>query len=109
MEKRVLSFIDDDRSSLRDIKIDSEVRLWVKNQKNEYYILPFRVTRDAYLGTSWRWIYGAVIVPDDRYGAVNVPDDRYYQVEIRLNLKNPAEDTIEVFLKAPPATYNKLR
>lgn len=99
MEKRVLSFIDDDRSSLGNIKIDSEVRLWVKNQKNEYYILPFRVTRDAYLGSNWRWIYGALIVPDDRY----------YQVEIRLNLKNPAEDTIEVFLKAPPATYNKLR
>ena len=99
MEKRVLSFINDDRSSLGDIKIDSEVRLWVKNQRNEPYILPFRVTRDAYLGSNWRWIYGAV----------NVPDDRYYQVEIRLNLKNPAEDTIEVFLKAPPATYNKLR
>ena len=101
MEKRVLSFIDDDRSSFRNIKIDSKVQLWVKNQKNENYILPFRVTRDAYLGSNWRWIYGAVDVPDES-------DDRYFQVEIRLNLKNPAEDTIEVFLQAPPATYNKL-
>ena len=97
-ERQVLFFIDDDRSSLRNIKIDSKVQLWVKTKKNEHYLLPFRVTRDAYLGTSWRWIYGAI----------DVPDDRYFQVEIRLNLKNPAEDTIEVFLQAPPATYNKL-
>ncbi|MBR3750073.1 MAG: hypothetical protein IKN28_09390 [Firmicutes bacterium] len=53
------------------------------------------MTRSALLG-SWRWIYGQ---------ALGMPEGGYYQIEFRLNLKDPRKDSAEMFLQAPPLHF----
>ena len=98
--KKVYSFIDDNRSSLKEIKVGSEASIRVRDAEEKVTTILFRVTRDAHLGQKSRWIYGEVIVPDGKY---------YYQIELRIHKDNPEIDTIEVFPQAPPITINKPR
>lgn len=98
-KKKVFFFVDDDRTSLEDIRIDSEINIYVKNEQGEMINISFRVTRNAYLGKKTRWIYGMVL---------NTPDDEYHQIELKLHKGEPEIDTIEVFLQAPPAIIDKL-
>ncbi len=95
-KKRSFFFIDDDRTLLDSVEIDSEISIRVKNEHDEEKIILFRVTRNAYLGKA-HWIYGEIL---------NMPDGEYYQIEIKLRKEGPKKDTIEVFLQAPPITFN---
>lgn len=98
--KRVFSFIDDDRLSLKEIKVGSEVSIRVRDAEEKVTTISFRVTRDAHLGQKTRWIYGKV---------TNAPDGEYHQVELKVHKGEPKKDTIEMFLQAPPITINKPR
>ena len=98
--KKVFSFTSDDRTSLEKLIIGSKTCIRAKNREEKTVTIPFRVTRDAYLGTKTRWIYGTVL---------NAPDDEYHQIELKLHKNEPEKDIIEVFLQAPPVIINKLR
>ena len=98
--KEVYSFASNDRASLDKISIGSKASISVRNKNNEIITIPFSVTRDTYLGTKVRWVYGMVL---------NSRDGEYHQIEIKINKNKPEMDTVEVFLQAPPNTTNKLR
>ena len=38
-------------------------------------------------------------------GQLGMPDGGYYQIEFRLNLKDPRKDSAEMFLQAPPLKF----
>ena len=98
--KKVFYFINNDRSLFNNVKFKSKASIRVMDEENEMVKISFIVTRDAYLGKNYRWIYGKVL---------NQLEDRYYQIEFKLNLNDPEEDTVEVFLQAPPVSTKKPR
>lgn len=97
--KRVFSFLDDDRALLRDAKVGSRADITVCDEQGEPVEMQFFVTRNVRLGKKTQWIYGRVF---------NTPEGNYYQIELKLR-EHPLKDTVEVFLQAPPATFNELR
>ena len=91
-EKTIFRFSGCDRSAFRFAEIGAELTVQVLDEDGNIVSLPFRVTRNAALG-SQRWIYGQVL---------GAPEGRYYQIEFRLHPDDPAKDTAEMFLQAPP-------
>ncbi len=89
------SFPNNDRSAFASAEIGSILTVPLLDETGTSVRLSFRVTRSALLG-SWRWIYGQ---------ALGMPDGGYYQIEFRLNLKDPRKDSAEMFLQAPPLTF----
>lgn len=88
--------MDDDRAPLDNVEVGSEVSLYAKDERGKSIIIKFRITRNAHLGERARWIYGMVL---------DVSDDEYYQIELRLHKDSPKMDTIQVFIQAPPISY----
>ena len=88
--------MDDDRALLDNVEVGSEVSLYAKDERGKSIIIKFRITRNVHLGERVRWIYGMVL--DDS-------DDEYYQIELRLHKDSPKMDTIQVFIQAPPISY----
>ena len=88
--------MSDEYTSLKDVKIDEEVRVHVKNKQGEATTISFRVTRNAHLNEKTVWIYGMVL---------NLFDDEYHQIELKLHKDEPERDTIEVFLRAKPNVF----
>lgn len=86
-------FIDDDRSMFDDIECDLIMELDVKDENGSICTIPFSVTRNAFLGSYTRRIYGEVL---------GTEDNKYRQIEISLNLNEPKYDTIHVAMQAPP-------
>ena len=80
-------------SVLKDyIEVGSVITLDVIEEGNGAKdTIEFRVTRCADLGSETRLIHG---------GLLHVSD--YWQVEITLHPETPKEDTVKVFLQAPP-------
>ena len=95
-KKVVFFFMDDDRAPLDDVEVGSEVSLCAKDERGKKITIQFRITRNVHLGERVRWIYGMVL--DDS-------DDEYYQIELRLHKDSPKMDTIQVFIQAPPISY----
>ena len=100
LKKRVYSFMGNDRTTLKRAKVGSNKEIIVKNEQGEAITIPFRVTRNAHLGKKTQWIYGKVL---------DAPDGEYHQIELKLHKEEPKNDTVEVFLQAPPSIINKLR
>ena len=98
--KMVFSFPSDDRTSLQETAIDSEISIPVEDKRGKVFEIMFCVTRSVNLGKKAKWIYGKVL---------NAPGGAYYQIEIKLHKGQPKSDTVEVFLQAPPSIINKLR
>ena len=88
-------FPNNDRSAFASAEIGSILTVPLLDEAGKSVRLSFRVTRSALLG-SWRWIYGQ---------ALGMPGGGYYQIEFRLNLKDPRKDSAEMFLQAPPLTF----
>ena len=88
-------FPNNDRSAFASAEIGSLLTVPLLDEAGKPVRLSFRVTRNALLG-SWRWIYGQ---------ALGMPGGGYYQIEFRLNLKDPRKDSAEMFLQAPPLTF----
>ena len=87
------SFIDEDRSIFDHIESDMEVSLALRDKNGEKVTISFRVTRNAFLGSYCRRIHGEVL---------GVGDGLYREIQIKLNSRYPEDDTVEVFLQAPP-------
>ncbi len=86
-------FFPDDFRPGEEFRVGETRTLKVTDKAGKIYELEFKIRRNTYFQLSEkRWIYGALI-----YG-----EGGYAQLEIRLNNRDPREDTIEVFPSAPP-------
>lgn len=86
-------FTDDDRSMFDDLEYGSVVEISVKDAAGNVVAITFSTTRNAFLGTYHRRIHGEVL---------GTEDGLYREIQIRLNKSDPRDDTIGVFLQAPP-------
>lgn len=93
MRKTTFYFTDADRSMFEDLQYGSILEIAVKDAKGDIVMIPFSVTRNAFLGSYSHWIYGQVL---------GTEDDIYREIQIRLRKGNPEYDTIDVFPQAPP-------
>ena len=97
-KRNTFYFIDDDRSMFESIEFGMAMEITVKDQEGSIVTIPFRVIRNTFLGSYVRKIHGEVLETED---------DLYRQIEIRLNFLDPSNDTIGVYLQAPPIGYEK--
>ena len=93
INKNSFFFIDDDRSVFDNLEFGSIVEISVKDKNGGICAIHFSVTRNAFLGSYHRRIYGEVLGTEDNF---------YRQIEIRLDSLDPKNDRIDVFMQAPP-------
>ena len=86
-------FTNNDRSLLEGIVCGDLLSLPLRDERGEAVTISFTVTRNAFLGSFCRRIYGKVLDQEDPL---------YRQIEIRLYQNDPTMDTVAVFPTAPP-------